>query len=350
MSERGFWNDNLLEIQKKYWESWNEISGKASVVEGASPRSPWEMALEHWWEAVSPAAPEMARDFMTRMMDQGKQFFRMAALFSGKAESDGQATDWRDLLNRLSDEFRSAGGVDSSANAKHRLHGLMGFWELPFDNWQHMALTLSLLQGDPFRNMRQVGWQADMDSLFPTSGLGYTREELAQQQKLFKLLSDYKRALQEYSQFFTDIGSETVKRLAEKLEQKSHKGELIKSARALYDTCVESCEEVYGERVRTTEYIRINGQLVNTFMGVKHQVGVMVDANLGALNMPTRRELRTLQARMQEDRRECRRLRAELELLKGQAADPPAIQTGTGRKAATIKRKIVSRKKCSVES
>ena len=117
-----------------------------------------------------------------------------------------------------------------------------------------------------------------------------------------------------------------------KLEQKSHKGELIKSARALYDTCVESCEEVYGERVRTTEYIRINGQLVNTFMGVRHQVGVMVDANLGALNMPTRRELRTLQARMQEDRRECRRLRAELELLKGQAADPPAIQTGTGRK------------------
>ena len=54
------------------------------------------MALEHWWEAVSPAAPEMARDFMTRMMDQGKQFSEWQR-FSGKAESDGQATDWRDL-------------------------------------------------------------------------------------------------------------------------------------------------------------------------------------------------------------------------------------------------------------
>ena len=83
MSERGFWDDNLLELQQKYWESWSEISRNASGVGGAAPKSPWEMALEHWWQAVSPAAPEMTKDFMTRMMDQGKQFFRMAELFSG---------------------------------------------------------------------------------------------------------------------------------------------------------------------------------------------------------------------------------------------------------------------------
>ena len=79
----------------------------------------------------------------------------------------------------------------------------------------------------------------------------------------------------------------------------------------------------------TAEYARINGQLVNTSMGVKHHMGTMVDEKLGSLNMPTRRELRTLQTRMQENRRENRRLRAELELLKAQVADLIASQSNT---------------------
>jgi polyhydroxyalkanoate synthase subunit PhaE len=44
-------------------------------------------------------------------------------------------------------------------------------------------------------------------------------------------------------------------------------------------------------------------------MALKQRMSVMVDESLGALNMPTRSELRTLQDRLQETRRENKRLR-----------------------------------------
>ena len=46
----------------------------------------------------------------------------------------------------------------------------------------------------------------------------------------------------------------------------------------------------------------------------------MVDESLGALNMPSRSELRTLQDRLQETRRENKRLRQDLLSLQRQVA------------------------------
>ena len=46
-----------------------------------------------------------------------------------------------------------------------------------------------------------------------------------------------------------------------------------------------------------------------------------MDESLGGLNMPTRRELRTLQDRLQESRREFKALRTEMELLKEQVME-----------------------------
>ena len=60
-----------------------------------------------------------------------------------------------------------------------------------------------------------------MDRLFSMPGLGYTREEQAQQQELLRLIREYQRALQEYSRFFSDIGSESIQRLRDKFKQRS---------------------------------------------------------------------------------------------------------------------------------
>jgi predicted nucleic acid-binding Zn-ribbon protein len=53
-------------------------------------------------------------------------------------------------------------------------------------------------------------------------------------------------------------------------------------------------------------------------------MSLIVDEYLGAMNMPTRRELRTLQDRVQEARRETKRLRSELDALKKQLGQAPA--------------------------
>lgn len=350
MSDRGFWDDNLQALQQQYWESWSRISRKASGIEAPFQKNPWEMAQEHWWQAVSPAAPEMAREFMGRMMDQGKQFFRMAELFAGSRRPGEEASEWMEVLDRISAGLGSASGEGADAESRNQLHKMMGFWVLPLDTWQRMASLLSILPGDLFRNVPQGGSESATERLFSVPGLGYSREEQARLQELMQLIRQYQLALQEYSRFFSGIGSESVGRLRETLRQKAVNGEVIDSARTLYDTWVTTCEAVYGEHVMTPDFSRINGQLVNTSMAVKHHVGKMVDEKLGSLNLPTRRELRTLQMRMQENRRENKKLRSELELLKEQVANlTPAKSTGRAASAGTG-RKTAPRKKSSGES
>ena len=75
------------------------------------------------------------------------------------------------------------------------------------------------------------------------------------------------------------------------------------------------------------------------------------DEYLGAMNMPTRRELRTLQDRVQEARRETKRLRSELDALKRQiggtatAAAPAAtpVATATPAKPAAPRKKAATK-------
>jgi len=77
----------------------------------------------------------------------------------------------------------------------------------------------------------------------------------------------------------------------------------------------------------TPEYAKIHGRLVNALMAVKQKLSHLVDESLGGLNMPTRRELRTLQDRLQESRREYKALRVEVELLREQMLElrKPAV-------------------------
>jgi BMFP domain-containing protein YqiC len=112
---------------------------------------------------------------------------------------------------------------------------------------------------------------------------------------------------------------------------------------------VGCCEQVYAEEVKTAEYARISGRLINAQMAVKQRMAIMVDEALGAMNMPTRSELRTLQDRLQETRREYKALRHEVEALKRQlgtsAAGPrPALVSTTAAKPAAPKKAPPARK------
>jgi BMFP domain-containing protein YqiC len=88
-------------------------------------------------------------------------------------------------------------------------------------------------------------------------------------------------------------------------------------------------------------------------MALKKRMAVMVDENLGALNMPSRSELRTLQDRLQETRRENKHLRHSLEALQRQvaaiAATPPALPP-TAIKSAPPAAKAPVRRKAAAKT
>lgn len=333
MSEKtgkeGLISDDWLEIQRKYWDSWTDMSRKAMGAEGGDATMPWESALDHWWKALSPATPDAAKDFMERMMDQGKVFFRMAETFipgAGAGAGGGSGADgWLSLTKTLEDlQGRFMGNMDDSGDALHRM---MAFWELPYDNWQRMMSSLApTMPGDFLRNMPRDPVRSHVERVLSAPGLGYTREEQGQYQDLMKRSLDYQRALQDYLGFYSKLGVKSVERMRGYLQGVIDSGKSIDSARAVYDNWVRCCEEVYADEVITPEYAKIHGHLINSQMALKRRMSAMVDESLGALNMPTRSELRTLQDRLQETRRENKRLRRDLIALQRQVA----VLAGTG--------------------
>jgi class III poly(R)-hydroxyalkanoic acid synthase PhaE subunit len=335
MTSNATWTDEWMEMQQKYWQNWADATQRLFGQE-TSPANAWGNAMENWWKMVSPAAgSDLTRGFYGKMVEQGKAFFQMAEQFSSKlGGATGAATgDWSGAMDGamqgLKDAFSKMNAGDAS------VHKMLAFWELPFDNWQRMVSSLSLVPGDVLRNVPTEGMRSKLDRVLGTPGLGYTREEQGQYQELSRAVLDYQETLAEYLNFFSRLGVGAVERLQWQVKEAESKHKPITSARNLYDTWVSCCEAEYADSVMTEEYSQLHGRLVNALMRLKQRMSLIVDEYLGALNMPTRRELRTLQDRVQEARRETKRLRHEVEALKKQLGQGPAKAAPAAAPATT---------------
>jgi len=184
MIETPLWNSDWLETQQKYWQAWTDMGLKA--MGGKAPSaSPWEGALDHWWQALAPAAPKESKEFIDKLLDQGKMFLRMTDdLYRNLGQGAGME-DWNAALQKTFGNplgaFQGGTGEDDEA-----LHRVMAFWELPFDNWQRMISTLSLLPGDVLRNMPHDQVKDGLHRFLSAPGLGYAREEQGQYQDLMR--------------------------------------------------------------------------------------------------------------------------------------------------------------------
>ena len=345
-----------MKTQQKYWENWTDMSRQAMGMK-QPVKSPMESAMEHWWQGLSPGADDMTRDFMNKMMAQTQSYFRMA---EGYYKNAGESESWMDTANRTVTDLQKlfSGNMENvfsntEATGDDALHKMMAFWEMPMDNWQRMISSLSLMPGDLLRNMPHTG---GLDRFLSAPGLGYTREEEGQYKQLTQRVVEYQRCLGEYMGFFSNLGLLSANRLKEKIEFLMDEGKQVESARGLFDLWVGSSEEVYGEQVMTPEYAKIHGRLVNSLMALKQKLGQLVDEALGGLNMPTRRELRTLQDRLQESRRDTKAMQAEIELLKEQlvemrdlAKSKPQTSTTEPKKSSAPKKKVATKKRVAAK-
>jgi class III poly(R)-hydroxyalkanoic acid synthase PhaE subunit len=344
MAQNPFFDDNWLKLQRDYWDGMSKMGREAmNVAQGgaaAQPSmpeawitAPWLKTVEQWWQSLSPSANDPAKAFMQRLMDQGQVYFGMVEqLTKGLTGESGNA--WETLNKTFETMQQGFSGANLDGNDTFKR--MLGFWEMPLDNWQRMMSSSSpMMPGDLLRNMPHGGGVGQLHEglqrMLSAPGIGYTREEQAQYQGLMRAGLDYQRAFQEYSTFFNQLGLKALNQLRDVLQKKAEDGKSIDSARGLYDTWIGCCESVYEKEVATPEYARLHGQLVNAQMGLKQRLSVIVDESLGAMNMPTRGELRTLQDRMQETRRENKRLRHEMDQIQAKLATltspPSALQS-----------------------
>lgn len=328
MSNNPLFNDDWLKLQQQYWENLTEMGRKAVGLEGTQAKpwdsNLWTSAMNNWWQALAPGASDPAKSFMDHLMQQGQAFFGAVERFTqglpeGASGSDAAGNAWQ-MLNKTFEDLQKAfaGGIAGGDGSTRQM---FGFWEMPLDNWQRMMSSLTpIMPGDMLRNMPHEQVKEGMNRMLSAPGLGYSREEMAQYQDLTRRAMDYQQALQEYMGFFSKLGVKSVERMRDQVQAFATSGKTIDSARTLYDNWVACCEAVYAEEVGTEDYARIYGHLVNAQMALKKRLSVMMDEYLGAMNMPTVTELRTVQDRLQETRRENKRLRREIDSIKRRMA------------------------------
>ncbi len=339
MTNNQFWNDDWLNTQRRYWEQWTDMQQQALGLKQPTA-NPWEQAMEHWWGAVQGAMPDYGQDFYSKMMEQGKSFFRMAEQTMQATSGKDNVTDaWAHVLSGLTESFHQA-------NSNGPFNQASPFWEMPLDNWNRMASAMSPVPGDTLRGMPHADVRNHLDRLLGAPGLGYTREGQAQYQSLAQAAMEYQEALAEYALFFSSMGEKAVALLQERFGDTP-----VESARQLYDAWIGCCEEVYAGEVMQEDYSKLHGRLVNALMVLKSRWGEVLNEYLSAMNIPTRDDIRTLQLHVQEQRRENKRLRAELQALRkaveeSQSARPkPAVKRVVKKKKATRKKAAPRKKK-----
>lgn len=356
MNDNKFWNDDWMQLQQQYWQKLSEMGQQAVHQKPQSnpwDAGNWENAMTQWWKTVSPAMPDNNKNFVEKIINQGKQFFQFNSEIASNLE---KTKDWSDALNMAFENLQTTftGQAEKmSGAAEEGFSKMMGFWEGPAENWKKFA-------GDFGANMDIAGMPNLLEKMLDAPGLGYTREDEERYKQVMQSWLGYQTALAKYNHFFADMGNKSVTCMKDKVKDNISNEISIESGRALYDMWVSSCEEVYSEHTMTPEYAKVHGDLVNALMLFKKNYEEIVDMRLGSMNMPTRREMKTLQTRLQESRRELRSMRSdmmqlmdEMAELKQQVlkAETPAqsdfIKEETAKPAATVKKKAVTRKKAT---
>jgi len=282
------WGEAWVDANRRYWEAWNSVFRQAQDAGGGSARPAWADTLEQWFKLMAPPLPPTSRDIFDRLTEQ--------------------ATAFQEFGEQLSATLGQFGG---SAD------GLAAFWKLPLDTWSRTVSSASVFPGDFLESHKPDVWnhlaggfQRDLERFLSVPGLGYTREAQEEGRELIRLALEYQRALQTYTATFRTMVPDSLTRLQQRLAERE---EPVTTLRALYDLWVDTSEEVYLELVATEEHAQAYGRMVNALMALKNHGRNMVDEIVGALGMPTRHGLNTLQRRQQELRREIVGLRRELE-------------------------------------
>ena len=347
MADSNAWTDEWLKAQQKFVQSWSEMSKDWGKADTDSQGDLWANGLEMWRKTYPfpyPAQPQ-ADDVINKLTDIGKGYFSMAEQIGRKVGAGGKPDQ---VIHQWLEQLKSSlqQQLDHWSPLQHQAtEDLLSPWMSPVAGWQKIAAAMMPFQ---VSDSGPVGWGIgaefdELDRALSMPGLGFFRESQEKQQKGIRLAMDYRQANQNFNQAFIRVTIESLQMLQQRLaEMKDDDGvDEALSLRRLYDLWVDTSESCYADFAMSEEYQSLYGDMVNRLMLLKKHYGEVVDEAMGRLNLPTRREIDTMQQRLQETRRENRLLRRELkeirEMLGASAAPAPSKKKPAAKKAASRK-------------
>ncbi len=370
-----FWSDDWMKSQQEYLDAWTEMSKKMAetLQTPKKPRNPWVEAMEQW-ESFIPNTGE-AEPYAQRMLNQGKAFFEMSEginrFLSMLNEMNQNTDDWKQALQDQMEELKKVFDMDQG--------GLATFWNQPLDAWQR-AFGDTLPDPETFQQIfdQMKGKELlnpvydEMNKLLSAPGVGPDRETHEQQRKLLRLWMDYHRAYQDYIEAHHRVAKEAVERLTQKMIERAEAGEPLQSMREVYDLWIDCAEDAYADFAYSEEYQEVYGRLINSLMALKQETRNLVDDFATSLGLPSSKGFDTVLKRLQEMRREIRKLqhnkspdetaelREEIAALRQELAElkeaietktaPPKRAAATKKKVTTIRKKTAKKKAASKTS
>ncbi|MGD9255691.1 MAG: class III poly(R)-hydroxyalkanoic acid synthase subunit PhaE [Chromatiales bacterium] len=349
MAENNPWLDSWMQAQQQFWNKWSEMAAGASP-QVSSPANAWAEGMERWWKQAAPSTPDLTSDLYEKLMETGKSFFSMAEGF-GKSSHPMEHT--HEHLNHWFDQMKEnyrqlhEGGASLGEQARQGAKDFMAFWEVPMESWHKTAhkmmphgIELPSFYGfDPQKPEGQLFEQ--MRKMLTMPQVGYSREGQEQLQQLGRLAIDYQEASNEYNKAFARVALESIEEFQKVISGIDKDAPLeVDSLRDLYTTWINVCEDIYADFAMSEEYQTIYGRMVNAFMALKKETEALMDKQLEAFNMPTRKEVDAISEKLQQVKRENRKLRAELEGIKARLDDAAAPK----KTARAVTKKRVAKK------
>lgn len=325
-SDGAGWSDAWVDMQRRYWDAWSDLAGQ---MPGMKPEkapepfaNPWSQSFDFWSKLMAPTMPQESHSWMEKLLDLNKGYLQMGeTLFRTLSTSKETAKDggqWWETLGQsvLKMHEKMAAGF---TGAKDPWGGFATLWGLPLDSWKRVSSACSMMPGDMEKAFRDIG--ASQGAGFPsmvgdwlsTPTLGYTRESQEEAQRLGQLWLEHARAVQGYAAVLSRVVARAGELLREKVLERMGKGETLDSVRASYDLWVDCGEDAYAEISCSEEFTKAQAELTNSLMALKRQEQKMIDEMLGAMNMPTRRELDTSHRRVHELQRRLWRMEQALD-------------------------------------
>lgn len=300
--------------------------------ESADADNPFYQMLEQWWSSLKPTSESGIDTVAQRFFDMGKTFMTMAdGVFNvaGQEQPEAAMQLWMSSMQAALQQWIT----QIQNNADMMTPDLPGISGTTLTTWAEFADTVA-----PWLNISQEYLRDVAEGHLPGGiempgigaaqeqfcralsmpGLGYNREQQERIQALARNLLTYHDALRAYKLAFAKTALASLDSVQDRLTAMHAQGEHIESLRALYDMWVDASEDAYGKFAMSDEYQVVYGDLVNALMRVRMDLNQLAEQHYRLMNIPTRSEIDTMQKRQQENRRENRQLRHELEALRAQ--------------------------------
>lgn len=328
-----------FEINRQQFESW--FSGQRKTVD--DNLKAYSGMQEKWadmgkaWQAFSPLGKDAppANAFGSFFADAGHNLFNLMQQFQGgdayPRSSEDAIRNWTLGMQKFFEGVVHAQSKSDDPAAQYRaftenLIGLgpafwMSFAKNPFSQYAASPHTAQMFEAQA-KIHDPLGYFAAMP------GIGYTREKQEDMGALYRLWVEYEGTTRKYNAEMAKIGLISLNRFSEYLKKPPGDSKPLSSIKDIFAKWIDVCEEVYGHFAMTDEYTQIYGESINALMRFKQKLNAMVDDTAEQMNLPTRKEIDSLHARMHDLRRENADLRKMVAELMGK----PASKKGKKKK------------------